>query len=51
MVERHLVRLDGALPDKIIFFRDGVSEGELDRVLEVEVDAVKGARIPCRLLR
>lgn len=30
------------LPQKIIFFRDGVSEGEYDKVAAVEIKAIKG---------
>ena len=33
----------GKLPAKIVVFRDGVSEGELDNVLETEVPKIKNA--------
>jgi eukaryotic translation initiation factor 2C len=33
---------NSALPQKIIFFRDGVSEGEYDKVAAVEIKAIKG---------
>ena len=31
-------------PERIIFFRDGVSEGEFSRVLDVEVEAIHGKK-------
>lgn len=31
-------------PDRIIFFRDGVSEGEFSRVRDVEVGAIHGEK-------
>lgn len=43
MVKIHLLNYEGGLPDKIIFFRDGLSEGELERALDLEVDYVKSA--------
>ncbi|KAL7418033.1 Piwi domain-containing protein [Mrakia frigida] len=43
MVKIHLLNYEGGLPDKIIFFRDGLSEGELERALDLEVDYVKKA--------
>lgn len=30
------------LPERIVFFRDGVSEGEYDKVAALEVKAIKG---------
>ena len=29
-------------PQKIVFFRDGVSEGEYDKVAAIEIKAIKG---------
>lgn len=29
-------------PQKIVFFRDGVSEGEYDKIAAVEIRAIKG---------
>jgi len=43
MVEIHLLNYEGGLPDKIVFFRDGLSEGELERALDLEVAYVKSA--------
>jgi len=37
-----------AVPQRIIFYRDGVSEGEFQSVAEREVEAVKGKNISCR---
>lgn len=39
-------------PARIIFFRDGVSEGEFSRVRDVEVEAIHGEepRIDLRVL-
>ena len=33
---------NGCTPDRIIFLRDGVSEGEFSRVRDVEVEAIHG---------
>jgi hypothetical protein len=53
MVYRQLRDFKGGLPDKLMMFRDGVSEGEVDRVLELEVAAIKGKSpaIPSRSVR
>ena len=32
----------GGLPDKLIVYRDGVSEGEYWKVMDAEVGAIKG---------
>lgn len=34
-----------AAPRKIVFFRDGVSEGEFETVRSFEIKAIKGDRI------
>ena len=39
--------LNGCLPKRIVFFRDGVSEGEFSRVRDVEVGAIHGEWAPC----
>lgn len=31
------------LPERIVFYRDGVSEGEIQRVVEDEIERVKSA--------
>lgn len=36
-------RLNGTLPERILFFRDGVGEGQIQYVHETEVNAVKNA--------
>ncbi|CAG8510781.1 5078_t:CDS:10 [Acaulospora morrowiae] len=41
LLEQFRRRNDGALPEQIIFYRDGVSEGQFQTVLDVEIFAIK----------
>ncbi|KAL5582915.1 hypothetical protein UlMin_015357 [Ulmus minor] len=46
MIREHLIafyRSTGQKPDRIIFYRDGVSEGQFSQVLLYEVDAIRKA--------
>lgn len=37
-------RANKCTPERIVFFRDGVSEGEFSRVRDIEVEAIHGER-------
>ncbi|VAH30859.1 unnamed protein product [Triticum turgidum subsp. durum] len=46
MIKEHLIsfrRATGCIPGRIIFYRDGVSNGQLNQVLDVELSAIKKA--------
>ncbi|CAG8599442.1 9066_t:CDS:10, partial [Acaulospora colombiana] len=43
LLEQFRIQNDGALPEQIIFYRDGVAEGQFQMVLDEEVAAIKSA--------
>lgn len=41
VLNRYRAKHDGKLPESIIYWRDGVSEGEFRKILDVELSALK----------
>lgn len=42
LLKRYMEKNNGKLPERIIYFRDGVSEGQFPQVLERDLVALKG---------
>jgi eukaryotic translation initiation factor 2C len=40
-------KLANVAPKRIIFYRDGVSEGQFRQVIEIELPRIKGALFSC----
>ena len=48
LLARYMERNHGSMPDSIIYYRDGLSEGQFNQVIACEAEPLRGEYIPTR---